>query len=133
MHFVRVFFFTFPLYHSPRLLLVILASMPAPEFSCLRTTEWSVDLKVQYLELFQAVFGTPKSEGLFQRQFLPGPEQVGYHGLMQVEGILKAAYSAIPLSFIFENNTIQAALVVDALVHPDFQGKSERGKKGIAH
>jgi hypothetical protein len=98
--------------------------MPAPEFSCLRTTEWSVDLKVQYLELFQAVFGMPKSEGLFQRQFLPGPEQVGYHGLMQVEGILKAAYSAIPLSFIFENNTIQAALVVDALVHPDFQGKS---------
>ncbi len=97
--------------------------MPAPEFSCLRTTELSADLQIQYLDLFQAVFGTPKPEGLFQRQFLPGPEQAGYHGMMQVEGKLKAAYSAIPLSFIFEHKTIQAALVVDALVHPDFQGK----------
>jgi hypothetical protein len=98
--------------------------MLAPEFSCLRTTELSTDLQIQYLELFQAVFRTPKPEGLFERQFLPGPEEAGYHGLMLIEGRLNAAYSAIPLSFIFENKTIRAALVVDALVHPDFQGKS---------
>lgn len=97
--------------------------MPAPEFVCLRTTDFTPRNLSEYHALFQTVFGNPKPEGLFERQFLPGPEQPGYHALLLQNGQIRASYSAIPLTFIHEAQKIQAALVVDALVHPDFQGK----------
>lgn len=97
--------------------------MPDSEFVCLRTTELSPCNLSEYLRLFQTVFGSPKPAGLFERQFLPGPEQPGYHALLLHKGEIQASYSAIPLTFSNGDQSIQAALVVDALVHPDFQGK----------
>lgn len=97
--------------------------MSIREFVCLRSNELSPIQMEQYAQLFQEVFGFEKPAGLFERQFLPGPEQYAYHGLMLVDGSLKAAYSAIPLTFNSGTDAITAALVVDALVHPDFQGK----------
>lgn len=97
--------------------------MPDTEFVCLRTSELSPRNLSEYQTLFQAVFGNPKPAGLFERQFLPGPEQPGYHALLLHNGQIQGSYSAIPLTFINGTQNIQAALVVDALVHPDFQGK----------
>lgn len=97
--------------------------MSIREFVCLRSNELSPIQKEHYAQLFQVVFGFEKPAGLFERQFLPGPEQFAYHGLMMVDGKVKAAYSAIPSTFNSGTDAITAALVVDALVHPDFQGK----------
>lgn len=97
--------------------------MFSPEFVCLRGNELSSIQREQYAQLLREVFGFEKPAGLFDRQFMPGPEQFSYHGLMLVDGWVKAAYSAIPITFNSGSESISAALVVDALVHPDYQGK----------
>lgn len=97
--------------------------MALTEFSCLSSAELSAEDIIQYHLLFKAVFGIEKPEGQFERQFLPGPVSFGFHAVMRVDGQIMGAYSAIPLSFIQEGKKILIALVVDALVHPEFQGK----------
>lgn len=76
-----------------------------------------------YCDLFLKVFHQKKSRDTFNRQFLPGPVDSGYHSILKVDGEWKGCYSAIPLYFYQGQTPISCALVVDALVHPDYQGK----------
>jgi hypothetical protein len=109
-----------PSSHDLSLILKLMGNL---SFTCLRSEQLSGRNIAEYLALFYEVFGFRKQEGLFQRQFLPENSPAGYHSLMLEDGKIQASYSAIPLTFIYQNQEVQAALVVDAIVHPRFQGQ----------
>lgn len=98
------------------------------EYVCLRSHALD-DVGIHaYCDLFLKVFHQKKSIDTFKRQFLPGPLDSGYHAIMRVDGVWKGCYSAIPLSFHQNQTPISCALVVDALIHPDYQGKGHLRK-----
>jgi len=93
------------------------------DFVCYRSNEIKETDILQYLHLFQTVFTIKKDRAHFHRQFLPGPQDFGYHVFLIDKGEIRGAYSAIPLMFTSAENSYKAALVVDALMHPKYQGR----------
>jgi len=98
------------------------------EYVCIRSHDLG-DIGIHaYCNLFLNVFHQKKDVNAFKRQFLPGPLESGYHAIMLVDGEWKGCYSAIPIHFHQHQTPIYCALVVDALVHPDYQGKGHLRK-----
>jgi GNAT superfamily N-acetyltransferase len=113
----------FYFYSLIKLIYLILNLMGNFDFICLRSDKLGKSRIDQYHGLFQHVFKFPKPAGLFERQFLNPHSIPGYHALMIVDGIIQASYGAIPMNFVYQGQEISAALVVDALVHPQYQGQ----------
>jgi hypothetical protein len=98
------------------------------EYVCIRSHELKEEGITAYRNLFHTVFGQVKDENLFHRQFLSGPIQSGYHAVMRVNDEWVGCYSAIPMEFHQSGQLIKCALVVDAIVHPQYQGKGHLRK-----
>jgi|GEM_PF-6293544 len=98
------------------------------EYVCIRSHELKDEGISAYRNLFHTVFGQVKDENLFHRQFTLGPIQSGYHSIMRVNNLWVGCYSAIPMEFHHSGQLIKCALVVDAIVHPQYQGKGHLRK-----
>jgi hypothetical protein len=97
--------------------------MESVEFACLRSEELYSNYFNAYQELFHRAFNSHKSEDKFIRQFLPGPEGYGYHGVIISKNKLLGAFNGIVSCWEINNKIHRSVVIVDAMMDPDIQRK----------
>jgi len=86
------------------------------------TTDFTVQEKQQFRDLFFRVFEKEMDQKLFDRKFLLTPKGYSYHGLMLNEGVIVGTFNAIPYRYKYFGKELVFGLSVDTMIDPDHRG-----------
>lgn len=97
-----------------------------------KTSELSIDEKVQIATLFNRVFSKNEStEDFFSKYYWTHPEGA-YHSLLKVNEYVVGCYSVIPYEYKFFDCDVTFGLSVDTMIDEDYRGSPFNLKKMAA-
>jgi len=86
------------------------------DFFVKRTNEMTGQEQLQLLELFNKVFDKDRPIEVMLNQYTQNPIGYSYHSFFMEDGAIKGAITCIPAYYLYRNEQVKIATIVDAMV-----------------
>lgn len=92
------------------------------------SSDFTKDEIQQLYDLYEVVFGERRSESFFYEQFFNTSKGYSYHAIAVDNGKIVGHNVYVPFEYLKDDESFNLVLSIDAMIHPEYQGKGIYGR-----